>query len=133
MRGSGLVEVEDPSQVLLGHRDARPSGVVVAAAMEGMRPLLIEVQALVSSAVYGTPQRSATGFDLRRMNMLLAVLEKRCGLPSRREGCLPQPRGGLPHRGARDRSGGDLRDTRQRRGSARAHEHLLCGRGRSYR
>jgi DNA repair protein RadA/Sms len=53
--------------------------VVVAATMEGMRPLLIEVQALVSSAVYGTPQRSATGFDLRRLNMLLAVLEKRCG------------------------------------------------------
>src|SRR5690606_8252041 len=55
------------------------SGVAVAATLEGMRPLLIEVQALVSSAVYGTPQRSSTGFDLRRMNMLLAVLEKRCG------------------------------------------------------
>lgn len=79
MQGSGLVEVEDPSQVLLGRRDDRPSGVVVAATMEGMRPLLIEVQALVSSAVYGTPQRSSTGFDLRRMNMLLAVMEKRCG------------------------------------------------------
>ncbi|MFT3884599.1 MAG: DNA repair protein RadA [Flavobacteriales bacterium] len=79
MQGSGLAEVEDPSQVLLGRRDDRPSGVVVAATMEGMRPLLIEVQALVSSAVYGTPQRSSTGFDLRRMNMLLAVMEKRCG------------------------------------------------------
>lgn len=79
MRGSGLEEVEDPSRVLLGHRSERPSGVVVSAALEGMRPLLIEVQALVSTAVYGTPQRSATGFDLRRMNMLLAVLEKRCG------------------------------------------------------
>ena len=79
MQGSGLAEVEDPSQVLLGRREDRPSGVVVAATMEGMRPLLIEVQALVSSAVYGTPQRSSTGFDLRRMNMLLAVLEKRCG------------------------------------------------------
>lgn len=79
MQGSGLAEVDDPSQVLLGRREDRPSGVVVAATMEGMRPLLIEVQALVSSAVYGTPQRSATGFDLRRMNMLLAVLEKRCG------------------------------------------------------
>ncbi len=79
MQGSGLSEVEDPSQVLLGRREDRPSGVVVAATMEGMRPLLIEVQALVSSAVYGTPQRSSTGFDLRRMNMLLAVLEKRCG------------------------------------------------------
>ncbi len=79
MRGSGLAIVEDPSQVLLGDRGPRPSGVCVAAALEGMRPLLIEVQALVSSAVYGTPQRSATGYDLRRMNMLLAVLEKRCG------------------------------------------------------
>lgn len=79
MRGNGLAEVEDPSQVLLGERNERPSGVVVAATMEGLRPLLIEVQALVSTAVYGTPQRSATGFDLRRLNMLLAVLEKRCG------------------------------------------------------
>ena len=79
MRGSGLAEVDDPSQVLLGQRQDRPSGVVVAATMEGMRPLLIEVQALVSTAVYGTPQRSSTGFDLRRLNMLLAVMEKRCG------------------------------------------------------
>ena len=79
MQGHGLVEVEDPSQVLLGRREPRPSGVVVATTLEGMRPMLIEVQALVSSAVYGTPQRSATGFDLRRLNMLLAVLEKRCG------------------------------------------------------
>lgn len=79
MRGSGLDIVEDPSQVLLGDRRERPSGVVVAATLEGMRPLLVEVQALVSSAVYGTPQRSSTGFDLRRLNMLLAVLEKRCG------------------------------------------------------
>ncbi|MBK8581948.1 MAG: DNA repair protein RadA [Flavobacteriales bacterium] len=79
MRGSGLAVVEDPSQVLLGERGERPSGVCVAATLEGMRPLLIEVQALVSSAVYGTPQRSATGFDLRRLNMLLAVMEKRCG------------------------------------------------------
>jgi DNA repair protein RadA/Sms len=79
MRGQGLAVVEDPSRVLLGERGARPSGVCVAATLEGMRPLLIEVQALVSSAVYGTPQRSATGHDLRRLNMLLAVLEKRCG------------------------------------------------------
>lgn len=79
MQGTGLAEVEDPSQVLLGRREERPSGVVVAATMEGMRPLLIEVQALVSTAVYGTPQRSSTGFDLRRLNMLLAVMEKRCG------------------------------------------------------
>jgi DNA repair protein RadA/Sms len=79
MRGDGLQAVEDPSQVLLGDRRERPSGVAVSATLEGMRPLMIEVQALVSSAVYGTPQRSSTGFDLRRLNMLLAVLEKRCG------------------------------------------------------
>jgi DNA repair protein RadA/Sms len=79
MHGTGLAAVEDPSQVLLGDRRERPSGVAVSATLEGQRPLLIEVQSLVSSAVYGTPQRSATGFDLRRLNMLLAVLEKRCG------------------------------------------------------
>ncbi len=79
MQGTGLSAVEDPSQVLLGDRRERPSGVAVSATLEGQRPLLIEVQSLVSSAVYGTPQRSATGFDLRRLNMLLAVLEKRCG------------------------------------------------------
>lgn len=80
MLGTGLSAVADPSQVLLGdRRRERPSGVAVSASLEGMRPLMIEVQALVSTAVYGTPQRSATGFDLRRLNMLLAVLEKRCG------------------------------------------------------
>ena len=79
MQGSGLAEVDDPSRILLGDREERPSGVVVASTMEGLRPFLIEVQALVSSAVYGTPQRSSTGFDLRRLNMLLAVMEKRCG------------------------------------------------------
>jgi len=79
MSGKGLVEVADPSSVLIGDRNNRPSGVVVASSLEGMRAMLIEVQALVSSAVYGTPQRSATGYDTRRLNMLLAVLEKRCG------------------------------------------------------
>jgi len=79
MQGAGLLEVENPSAVLITHRDELLSGVVVAATMEGIRPLLIETQALVSSAVYGTPQRSSTGFDLRRLSMLLAVLEKRCG------------------------------------------------------
>ncbi|MFN3874992.1 MAG: DNA repair protein RadA, partial [Flavobacteriales bacterium] len=79
MRGDGLVPVDDPGRLLLGERGERPSGVVVAASLDGMRPLLVEVQALVSSAVYGTPQRSSTGFDLRRLHMLLAVLEKRCG------------------------------------------------------
>jgi len=79
MKGSGLEEVANPSEVLLSHIDDQLSGIAIGCSMEGLRPLLIEVQALVSSAVYGTPQRSSTGFDLRRLNMLLAVLEKRCG------------------------------------------------------
>lgn len=79
MRGSGLREVENPSELLLGHRDEELSGAAVAATLEGVRPMFVEVQSLVSSAVYGTPQRNANGFDMRRMNMLLAVLEKRCG------------------------------------------------------
>jgi DNA repair protein RadA/Sms len=79
MTGAGLSEIPDPSQVLTNHRDSPVSGVAVGVSLEGMRPLMIEVQALVSSAAYGTPQRSSTGFDIRRMNMLLAVLEKRCG------------------------------------------------------
>jgi len=79
MSGIGLSEVSNPSEVLLSHIDENLSGIAIACTMEGLRPLLIEVQALVSSAVYGTPQRSSTGFDLRRLSMLLAVLEKRCG------------------------------------------------------
>ena len=79
MRGSGLSEVSNPSELLLAHRDEELSGAAVAATLEGGRPMFIEVQSLVSSAVYGTPQRNANGFDMRRMNMLLAVLEKRCG------------------------------------------------------
>jgi DNA repair protein RadA/Sms len=79
MQGSGLREVENPSEILLSNRDEQLSGSAIASSMEGMRPMLIEIQSLVSSAAYGTPQRSATGFDLRRLNMLLAVLEKRCG------------------------------------------------------
>lgn len=79
MQGSGLVEVENPSEFLLSQRDESLSGAAVAATLEGARPMFIEVQSLVSSAVYGTPQRNANGFDLRRMSMLLAVLEKRCG------------------------------------------------------
>lgn len=79
MRGSGLSEVSNPSALLLSHRDEELSGTAVAATIEGARPMLVEVQSLVSSAVYGTPQRNANGFDMRRMNMLLAVLEKRCG------------------------------------------------------
>jgi DNA repair protein RadA/Sms len=81
MQGSGLREVSNPSEVLIAQREEKLSGIAIAATMEGIRPLLIETQALVSSAVYGTPQRSSTGFDLRRLSMLLAVLEKRCGFP----------------------------------------------------
>lgn len=79
MRQDGLREVDNPSELLLSQEIDRLSGVTVAATVEGVRPFLIEVQALVSSAVYGVPQRSATGFDLRRLNMLLAVIEKRAG------------------------------------------------------
>jgi len=79
MRDTGLEEIENPSELLISHFDEHLSGVAVSATLDGIRPFLIETQALVSSAVYGTPQRSATGFDLRRLNMLLAVLEKRAG------------------------------------------------------
>lgn len=80
MREEGLVEVANPSEILLSHSDEPLSGVAVGAAVDGIRPYLIEVQALVSNAAYGTPQRSATGYDNRRLNMLLAVLEKRVGM-----------------------------------------------------
>lgn len=79
MQGSGLREVNNPSEILITNREEQVSGITIAATMEGMRPMLIETQALVSTAAYGTPQRSSTGFDLRRLSMLLAVLEKRCG------------------------------------------------------
>lgn len=79
MQGDGLRQITNPSELLLGERDSGLSGVAVAAAVDGARPMLVEVQALVSSAAYGTPQRSTTGFDVRRLNMLLAVLEKRAG------------------------------------------------------
>lgn len=79
MRQDGLREVSNPSELLLSSSREGLSGVSIAAAVEGVRPFLIEVQALVSSAAYGTPQRSSTGFDSKRLNMLLAVLEKRVG------------------------------------------------------
>jgi DNA repair protein RadA/Sms len=79
MLSSGLRPVLNPSEILIGNNPDALSGVAIAATIEGIRPFLIEVQALVSTAAYGTPQRSSTGFDLRRLNMLLAVLEKRCG------------------------------------------------------
>jgi DNA repair protein RadA/Sms len=79
MRQDGLREVSNPSELLLSQNHEGLSGIAIASAVEGIRPFLIEVQGLVSSAAYGTPQRSCTGFDLRRLNMLLAVLEKRAG------------------------------------------------------
>jgi DNA repair protein RadA/Sms len=79
MRSDGLREVSNPSEILLTSRDEPISGITVSATIEGMRPIMIETQALISTAAYGTPQRSSTGFDVRRLNMLLAVLEKRCG------------------------------------------------------
>lgn len=79
MQSIGLREVENPSEILISQKDESLSGTAISATLEGMRPLMIEVQALVSTAVYGTPQRSSTGYNLKRLNMLLAVLEKRAG------------------------------------------------------
>ncbi|WP_291908289.1 DNA repair protein RadA [Chitinophaga sp. CB10] len=79
MTGTGLRQVTNPSEILISQREDLLSGVAISATMEGMRPLLVEVQALVTQSVYGTPQRTATGFDLRRLQLLLAVLEKRGG------------------------------------------------------
>ena len=79
MQGTGLREVSNPSEILISEKDGELSGNAVAATLEGLRPLMIEVQALGSTAVSGTPQRSATGFNAKRLNMLLAVLEKRAG------------------------------------------------------
>ena len=79
MQGTGLRMVENPSEILISHTEGNLSGIAIATTIEGLRPLQVEVQALVSSAAYGTPQRSSTGFDAKRLNMLLAVMEKRCG------------------------------------------------------
>jgi len=79
MQNTGLREVENPSEILISEKDESLSGTAIGATLEGMRPLMIEVQALVSTAVYGTPQRSATGYNIKRLNMILAVLEKRAG------------------------------------------------------
>jgi DNA repair protein RadA/Sms len=79
MLGSGLREVSNPSEILISQKDGPISGATIGATIEGNRPLLIEIQSLVSPASYGTPQRTPTGFDQKRLNMLLAVLEKRCG------------------------------------------------------
>lgn len=79
MQGSGLREVANPSEILIHSQTEELTGSAISATLEGVRPMLVEIQALVSTAVYGTPQRSTTGFDVRRLNMLLAVLEKKCG------------------------------------------------------
>ena len=79
MSGAGLRSVDNPSEILVTNTDPELSGIAISSTLEGLRPFLIEIQALVSSAAYGTPQRSSTGFDAKRLNMLLAVLEKRCG------------------------------------------------------
>lgn len=79
MSGAGLREVSNPSEILISQKDSKISGITIGATIEGNRPLLIEIQSLVSPASYGTPQRTPTGFDHKRLNMLLAVLEKRCG------------------------------------------------------
>lgn len=79
MTGAGLRQVTNPSEILISQREDQLSGVAIAATIEGMRPMLVEVQALVTQSVYGTPQRTVTGFDLRRLQLLLAVLEKRGG------------------------------------------------------
>jgi DNA repair protein RadA/Sms len=79
MQGSGLREVSNPSEILISHKEEELSGTAIASTLEGMRPLMIEIQALVSTAVYGTPQRSTTGYNAKRLNMILAVLEKRAG------------------------------------------------------
>ena len=95
MSGTGLRAVDNPSELLLTGREDALSGIAVAATVEGARPFLIETQALVSSAAYGTPQRSATGFDLRRLNMLLAVLEKRVGFKLTQKDVFLNIAGGL--------------------------------------
>lgn len=95
MRQDGLRQVPNPSELLLSADNEGMSGVAIATAIEGVRPFLIEVQALVSSAVYGYPQRSSTGFDLRRMNMLLAVLEKRVGFKLAQKDVFLNIAGGL--------------------------------------
>ncbi len=95
MLGCGLRQVDNPSEMLLSKENEGMSGVAVAATIEGVRPFLIETQALVSTAAYGTPQRSATGFDTRRLNMLLAVLEKRAGFKLAQKDVFINIAGGL--------------------------------------
>jgi DNA repair protein RadA/Sms len=95
MNEAGLREVTNPSEIFLSSSDHNLSGVAIAATLEGLRPLLIETQALVTPLAYGTPQRSATGFDLRRLSMLLAVLEKRCSFKMGQKDVFINLAGGL--------------------------------------
>jgi DNA repair protein RadA/Sms len=95
MLQNGLREVTNPSELLLSQNHEGLSGVSIASTIEGIRPFLIEAQALVSTAAYGTPQRSSTGFDIRRMNMLLAVLEKRAGFKLAQKDVFLNIAGGL--------------------------------------
>jgi DNA repair protein RadA/Sms len=95
MQGAGLREVSNPSEILISQRDEELSGVAISATIEGMRPLLIETQALVSTAVYGTPQRNSNGYDTKRLNMLLAILEKKCGLKMGMQDVFVNIAGGL--------------------------------------
>lgn len=95
MNNSGLREVVNPSEILLSQNEADLSGVAIGVALDGVRPFMIETQSLVSSAVYGVPQRSVTGFDLKRMNMLLAVLEKKVGFKLAQKDVFLNIAGGL--------------------------------------
>ena len=95
MTGTGLREVSNPSELLIPQHEDGLSGTAVAAMLDGVRPFLFEVQALVSSAVYGTAQRTATGFDVRRLNMLLAVLERRAGFKLSQKDVFLNMAGGL--------------------------------------
>jgi DNA repair protein RadA/Sms len=95
MQQTGLRQVDNPSELLLTEREEGLSGIAISSAIEGVRPFLVETQALVSSAAYGTPQRSATGFDQRRLNMLLAVLEKRVGFKLMQKDVFLNIAGGL--------------------------------------
>lgn len=95
MSGSGLREVSNPSEILISQKDSALSGATIGATLEGNRSLLIEVQSLVSSASFGTPQRTPNGFDHKRLNMLLAVLEKRCGYRMGQQDVFVNMAGGL--------------------------------------
>ena len=95
MQQTGLRQVSNPSELLLNQEHEGLSGIAISSAIEGVRPFLVETQALVSTAAYGTPQRQATGFDQRRLNMLLAVLEKRVGFKLMQKDVFLNIAGGL--------------------------------------